>query len=569
MSKNINFSFVAIMKNEINVLPRLFDSIQWLLQLGVDFTILDTGSTDDSVNYARTRGAKVVEVGEKYISTIDENLASVINNKFVKDGRDIVKPSQRLFNFAAARNEVASHANRDFVFTLDCDEAYSKFNVDEIIRLIEEGVTQFEYEFVYAHDAYGNPAVQFIQSKAYDRRVKEWKGIIHEILMDKEGTTPNIRYIPENIIKLEHWQEPGKAHRGNYLPGLSVDCYMNPDNDRNSHYFARELMYHDMPLSAITEFKRHISMDKWVAEKAQSMIYIGDCYGKLHDFELQKEYYLKAFETDPHRREALIKLAMEYRNRGKWQEVAVYASGATEIDWNSYYANDKSMYTFLPHELLYEANGWMGKIEKARQHLMECIKYAPLNPKFLHDTRFFCEYPSSMIDGWMSYEEEEFLYKLGKLYNGGVIAEIGSFKGRSTKALLTGNKDGIVYAIDNWEGSIDPNDLTGQIYKEQNVFSEFTENLKDFSNLKIMKSDGVLASKTFADESLDVVFIDAEHTEDAVYKDIMSWLPKVKKGGVICGHDYKPDVWMTVIEGVKKAIGEPDDVRDTIWVKYL
>ncbi len=566
---NKNFSFVAIMKNESNVLPRLFDSIQWLLNLGVDFSILDTGSTDNSVEYARSRGANVIEVGEKFISYIDEETADKINKKFARDGKTIVSVNQRIFDFAAARNEIVKYAKNDFVFTLDCDEAYSQFNLDVIVDLINQGYTQFEYEFIYAFDPYGNPAVQFVQSKAYDRRVKEWKGIVHEVLMDKEGMSPKIKYLPQEIIKLGHWQEQGKEHRSNYLPGLAVDCYNNPDNDRNSHYFAREMMWAGMPLSAITEFKRHIAMNKWHAEKAQSMIFIGDCYGTLGDFELQRKYYLEAFQTDASRRESLIKLAYAHRHRHQWQEVAVYAAGALEIAFNSYYANDMAMYQHIPHELLYQANYSLGRLEQGKKHLLECLKYQPLNGLYLHDTRLFFEYPSSMIDGWMSFEEETFLYNLGKLYNGGTIVEIGSFKGRSTKAFLTGNKDGTVYAIDTWEGSLDPNDLTGQIYKEQNVFSEFTENMKGMANLKIIKSDGVLASKSFADGSLDVVFIDAEHTEDAVYRDVMAFLPKVKRGGVIAGHDYAKSTWMTVVEGVNKAIGEPDDIRDTIWVKYL
>jgi len=49
-------------------------------------------------------------------------------------------------------------------------------------------------------------------------------------------------------------------------------------------------------------------------------------------------------------------------------------------------------------------------------------------------------------------------------------------------------------------------------------------------------SDAV--AKQFDDESLDLVFLDADHSEEWVLRDLEAWLPKLRLGGVICGHDY-------------------------------
>ena len=53
-----------------------------------------------------------------------------------------------------------------------------------------------------------------------------------------------------------------------------------------------------------------------------------------------------------------------------------------------------------------------------------------------------------------------------------------------------------------------------------------------------IRLDSVEASKMFNDGSLDFVYIDADHSESAVREDIRAWLPKVKLGGIICGHDF-------------------------------
>jgi len=59
----------------------------------------------------------------------------------------------------------------------------------------------------------------------------------------------------------------------------------------------------------------------------------------------------------------------------------------------------------------------------------------------------------------------------------------------------------------------------------------------------------VQASKDFKNNSLDFVYIDGDHSYEMVKKDILSWTPKVKKGGLVIGHDYD-------LEAVKKAVDE-------------
>jgi predicted O-methyltransferase YrrM len=73
-------------------------------------------------------------------------------------------------------------------------------------------------------------------------------------------------------------------------------------------------------------------------------------------------------------------------------------------------------------------------------------------------------------------------------------------------------------------------------------------------------------SQQFEDESLDVVFIDATHTYPAVKQDIQLWLPKVKKGGILAGHDFEP-----AHPGVVKAVDEllPDrEVMNYCWIYH-
>ncbi|MHA1483607.1 MAG: hypothetical protein ACTSQA_09290, partial [Candidatus Heimdallarchaeaceae archaeon] len=96
-------------------------------------------------------------------------------------------------------------------------------------------------------------------------------------------------------------------------------------------------------------------MNRWKAERGQSMVFMGDAYGQLKDEEKQVEWYLKAWNLDPDRREALMRLAQLYYKKRDRQRTACYCSAALQIPWNGYYANQHQHYAQEPHELLYWA----------------------------------------------------------------------------------------------------------------------------------------------------------------------------------------------------------------------
>jgi len=549
-----------IAKNEAKTLPRCMESLKEFRERGGEVVLVDTGSTDGTADIARSFGCKVTEVGEKFIKVIDEELANKINERFLVEGEPVIlKAGNRLFNFAAARNYATSLATNNMICTLDADEAYSVLNIDRINELIEAGYGQFEYQFVYAHDSYGRPSIQFVQSKFFDKTRIQWGGIVHEVL---SGEAMRL-LVGTDIIYLEHWQIPGGEHRSNYLVGLGLDCFENPDKDRQSHYFARELMWTGHPKSALKEFERHITMNGWQAERAQSMIFMGDCYGMMNAPEKQVEWYHKAFHLDPARREALIKLTRFYKLNNKPAMVLHYAKMSLDIPWTDYYANDKAMYEQEPHEHLYWAYGWLGDIPKARKHLLKCLDYLPGYPVYLRDFAYYFDYPGNNVDGYMSFEELNFLNSMAKRMES--VAELGSWKGRSTNALASGC-GGTVTSIDTFMGSQDPKDWTMEQAKHEDIYETFKKNTAQFSNIVVNRKDGTEASKDYEDKSFDMVFIDAEHTYEALQNDIRHWKSKAKI--LLCGHDYCP-AWKNVMRAVDEELGGPDEVHGSIWVKWL
>jgi glycosyltransferase involved in cell wall biosynthesis len=584
----LNFSIVLIAKNEAETLPRLLASLDkfHFKERGGEVVVLDTGSTDKTVEVARNWGCKVEEVADKFIEVIDKEKASAINEKFsVSDTgiiSKIVKEGERVFNFGAARNYAASLASNDFIWMPDCDEIFTALYIDEIESKIKEGYGQLEFNFVFAHGPNGEEIVKFIQCKAYDRTKLQWRGKIHEVLTPIVSTEIKRVLLPESIVKIEHYQNE-KTNRAGYLSGLALDCYENPDYDRNSHYFAREMWWRGYPEEAIKEFKRYLTISWWDAERSKSMVFIGDILlSQGKDREALRWYYdayLECLTT----REPLIKIGKYFFDKKDWARCIFHLEGCLNIKYSGFYADDTTHYGDYPYSMLYVAYWWLNPSDelklKSKEYFEKAVALNPNNPVYIAESKFYrdepikpLEYGENGIEGWMSPIELNWLYCQAKEIKNGRIIEIGSWKGRSTHALLSGAEisNSRVFAIDHFKGSQDEGDGTNSIGKRENIREQFDKNVKDVNNnLEVIQFDGITATNFFTDGQLDMVFIDAGHTYREVCADITWWKNKIKIGGLLCGHDYC-DAWPEVKTAVNDMLkGGPDGVIDSIWYKVI
>jgi hypothetical protein len=278
--------------------------------------------------------------------------------------------------------------------------------------------------------------------------------------------------------------------------------------------------------------------------------------------ERQMYWVHRALDIDPNRREPLIKLAQIHARRKEWVPCNFYATAALELPWSGYYGSPKAFYENEPHDLLFQAKGWLGDIAGARKHLLRCLEYERENPWYLHNTRYYFDYADPMLTGWMSYPELLFLFETARQMESAI--ELGSWKGKSTHAILS-SKCPSVTAIDHWRGSQFEPEAHAEA-KTNSVFEEFKRNTKGFDNLKIVEADINEAVKNIPDKSVDMIFVDCGHTYEEVKNDIKKWKNKAKI--VICGHDYCP-AWSGVKQAVDEEFGGPDLLVDTIWVKWL
>jgi hypothetical protein len=83
----------------------------------------------------------------------------------------------------------------------------------------------------------------------------------------------------------------------------------------------------------------------------------------------------------------------------------------------------------------------------------------------------------------------------------------------------------------------------------------------------VLEMESAAAAREFQDGSVDLVFIDGDHTFEGVVSDLRCWLPKVKKGGTLAGHDI--DTYTTVGRGLDVVLGEGSyrvDHTQNMWM---
>lgn len=126
-----------------------------------------------------------------------------------------------------------------------------------------------------------------------------------------------------------------------------------------------------------------------------------------------------------------------------------------------------------------------------------------------------------------------------------------------------------LYSIDPWVAQMDYRDaanVSNTAHEERYGFTK--ERLLQFGDRsEIIRGHSVEEAQKFANNSLDFVYIDARHAYEHVLEDVQAWLPKVRLGGLLSGHDYVDRIEVNNDFGVKRAVDEvlgEDNVTSSI-----
>ncbi len=151
-----------------------------------------------------------------------------------------------------------------------------------------------------------------------------------------------------------------------------------------------------------------------------------------------------------------------------------------------------------------------------------------------------------LIDGWMSTAELLWLAEQAQQHRR--IVEVGSWLGRSAVALAD-NCPGWVYCVDLWDGNLAPG-ISGGGWATETCYAAFKANVAGRQVIPL-RMTSLEAARQLRHKHFDVIFIDADHSYEAVKADIEAWRPLLVPGGLLCGHDFSEQ-----FDGVRRAVRE-------------
>ena len=347
----------AICKNESKFVGRFMKSVA-----DADGVfVLDTGSSDDSVDLLRSLGA-----------TVESRTFSP-------------------FRFDEARNASLELVpeDGDIYICLDLDEVLCGGWRDYLEKAVAAApkANQFSYRYVWSHNSDGSDGVVFWSEKIHRRNFR-WKGAVHEVLVPTDGSERRSAYIYG--LTIEHFPDNTKS-RSSYLPLLEIAAKEEPQNDRTAHYLGREYMFAGKYDLAIAELKRHLSLptSTWTDERAASMRYISECYSRLGKPREAVSWALKAVAESPDTREPYLRLARAFYSIGDYEGVLYAASGGLKItDRKLTYITEPDAWGAPLHDLLSLAYYNLGLVKNAKTEAETALSFGP-DPRIKANLDFY------------------------------------------------------------------------------------------------------------------------------------------------------------------------------------
>jgi len=151
------------------------------------------------------------------------------------------------------------------------------------------------------------------------------------------------------------------------------------------------------------------------------------------------------------------------------------------------------------------------------------------------------------------------------------FVEVGCKEGRTTEHVLQHCSDCQVIAIDPWaampQKGTEGGSETYEGWDFESIEADFWSRVEPFKDrLTFHRKTSVEAADAVEDGSQDLIFIDAAHDYESVIEDIAVWRPKLREGGILCGHDFQHD-FPSVMDAVAKSFNllVVQVAPDSVW----
>ncbi len=340
----------AICKNESQFVERWMNS----MCEADGIYVLDTGSSDDTVELLQSRGAQV------RVETI----------------------SPWRFDTARNRSLELVPADADICVCTDLDELFHPGwrKALEKAWFPEAGQARYRYTWSFRPD--GSEGVVFWYEKIHRRHGYRWHHPVHEVLQWAGPGQPG-PMVTVAGVQLDHHPDPTKS-RGQYLPLLELSVREAPEDDRNVHYLGREYLFYGRWDDCIATLEHHLSMPTatWADERAASMRYIGQAFLQKREENTARDWFFRAIAQAPHLREPWMEMAQLLYQQKNWEGVLYFTGQALTIASRpETYICEADAWGPLPHDLRCQAYFHTGRSFQALEEAQKALALSPTDAR--------------------------------------------------------------------------------------------------------------------------------------------------------------------------------------------
>lgn len=354
-SKRPTIALAMIVKNEAENLPGLFKSIEGCFD---EVHITDTGSTDNTVEIAKSLGAIVHHFG------------------WVDD-------------FAVARNASFMPVQTDFVCWLDGDDHLE--NKEAFIRWRDEAMGLADYwlaTYHYASDAKtGKPICSFARERVFRRNLDlSWRYFVHEgvIPSSPHGKQVRPQYVPTWSVRHMRTEADLKKDRSRNL--RLFEGRKDKLDPRMQYYYGKELFEAGKPVDAVPWLMKAASDPATeLHDRTLAIQYAIYSYMAAQQWDRAIEVALTGVQLDPTRAEFRVSIGDCYLKLGKLLEAipefaaarACTNKGAVQNGFAGPIFSHEDAYSLYPNNQLAKIYAHMSQWDKAESAALEAMKAKP------------------------------------------------------------------------------------------------------------------------------------------------------------------------------------------------
>ena len=337
----------AMTKNEEQFAASWYDNVA-----EADYiTVLDTGSTDRTVEILKEKGA-------------------IIETKVISPWR-----------FDVARNESMKliPADADICVCVDLDELFEPGWAQSLRDIWTDETEKMKYLYTWDHDETGKPKTQIWYEKIHDNSGNwYWAMPVHEALTFKLDRKPITHFMPEDKLHLHHYPDLSKS-RGQYIDLMKMAVDEDPNNYMQNYYYGRELTYKGRWEEAAIQLEKVINIPTdLMPNQAAAYGFLAKSYERTNRDNDAELAFIKATQYVVGVREPFINLMAFYYRKERWYSLIDIGLRTLQIKNNKteWYENSEN-YRHIPHDYLSIAFYNTGDFKKAYEQIKIAVTFKP------------------------------------------------------------------------------------------------------------------------------------------------------------------------------------------------